>query len=148
VRRLAGRRSRINLKRGGEALLRGLKKIFLTLSFVIFLTGITTARDASAAAIRASAGKATAATAGDEAQPHNRRVRRRRVAARRTGKRGHPMTQSRDDSRPRDAGQQDDAAGQKKTDKVDEANKTQPPAPRPRRRYDPVLQPPEKTRVP
>ncbi|MCA1564739.1 MAG: hypothetical protein LC803_03585 [Acidobacteria bacterium] len=58
------------------------------------------------------------------------------------------MTQPKDDSQPRDAGQQGDAAGQKKVDKVDEAKKTQPPAPRPRRRYDPVLQPPEKTRVP
>jgi hypothetical protein len=59
------------------------------------------------------------------------------------------MTQPKEDSRPRDAGQGGDAAGQKKVDGTDEAKKTQPPAPRwPRRRYDPVLQPPEKTRVP
>jgi hypothetical protein len=59
------------------------------------------------------------------------------------------MTQPKDDSQPSDAGQQDGAAGQKEVNKVDEAKKTEPPAPRrPRRRYDPVLQPPEKTRVP
>jgi len=55
------------------------------------------------------------------------------------------MSQQKDHPQPRAAGQSDDAAKQKQ---IDEAGKKQPPAPRPRRRYDPVLQPPEKTRVP
>ncbi|MDQ1591831.1 MAG: hypothetical protein QOG71_2458 [Pyrinomonadaceae bacterium] len=55
------------------------------------------------------------------------------------------MSETKDDSRPRDSGESDDAAGQKK---VGESRKPEPPAPRPRRRYDPVLQPPEKTRKP
>ncbi len=35
-----------------------------------------------------------------------------------------------------------------KPETIGDAKKTEPPAPRRRRRYDPVLQPPEKTRVP
>ncbi|HYG10274.1 MAG TPA: hypothetical protein VD835_10020 [Pyrinomonadaceae bacterium] len=55
------------------------------------------------------------------------------------------MSEPKDEPQPRDAGQPTDAAGEKK---VDETKNPTPPAPRPRRRYDPVLQPPEKTERP
>lgn len=124
---------------------KGLSKIFLTLSFVMFPPGITAAHEAAESRTAAGAG---AAIVGDQAQTR-RRVRRRR-AARRTTQRGQRMTQPKDNSQPQgDAARQDDAAEQKKADKIGEAGKIQPPVPRrPRRRYDPVLQPPEKTRVP
>ncbi len=122
------------------------------LSFVIFPAGLATSRETATTA------GATVANAGDEGQTRRRRNNsssRRRRHVRRAGKRGRPMTQPTqptpptDNAQPRDAGQREDETGQKRVDVIDEAGKKQPPVPRqPRRRYDPVLQPPEKTRVP
>jgi hypothetical protein len=132
-------------KRGIEALSRSLSKIFLLLSLLMFTGGgIAPARDRAASnAARMSPAAASTRMAGDKAQ-----ARRRRRKTRRTRQRGQRMSQPKDNSPSRDAGQTGDAGEQKKVDKADDAGKKQPPAPRPRRRYDPVLQPPEKTRTP
>jgi hypothetical protein len=102
--------------------------------------GSTPAR--GAAGTPAADGLPTAG-AGDEEAAQQRGKRRSR--RRRNAKRGQRMTQPKDNAKPHAAGESPDAAGQKK---IDEAKKTGPPARWPRRRYDPVLQPPEKTRVP
>ena len=126
---------------GDEALARNLPVIVLTIFLVMFPGGGTPARgttDAPAAAGLSSA------TVGDEEAAQGRG--RRRSRKRRNAKRGQRMSQPKDNEKPHVAGESPDAARQKK---IDEAKKTPPPAPRyPRRRYDPVLQPPERTRVP
>jgi hypothetical protein len=129
------------VSRGGEALARNLPVIVLTIVLVMF-PGSTPARGATGALAGAGAGQPSAAM-GDEEAAQGRG--RRRSRKRRSVKRGQRMSQPKDNAKPHEAGESTDAAGQKK---VDEAKKTQPPAPRPRRRYDPVLQPPERTRVP
>ncbi|MDQ1524553.1 MAG: hypothetical protein QOE47_2477, partial [Pyrinomonadaceae bacterium] len=120
---------------------KNLAKNILMLALLSFPTVNASGSDAAA---RGAAGTtATARDAGDGGQTRRRRTRQRVV--RRTRKRGQRMSETKDDSRPRDSGESDDAAGQKK---VGESQKPELPAPRPRRRYDPVLQPPEKTRKP
>jgi hypothetical protein len=130
------------VSQGGEALARNLPVIVLTILLVMFPGGSTPARGATGALAAAGAGLPSVAV-GDEEAAQGRE--RRRSRKRRNVKRGQRMSQPKDNAKPHEAGESPDAAGQKK---VDEAKKTQPPAPRPRRRYDPVLQPPERTRVP
>ena len=82
----------------------------------------------------------------DQAQTQRRRkIRWRR---RHTGKRVHPMPEQSKDSTPSDAQPELGPTGPKKIDEVKPSQTPPPTARRPKRRYDPVAQPPEKPPVP
>lgn len=112
-------------------------KIVLILSFVLFAVGNAPARDPETSR--------RAVASGDETQTRQSRARRRR---RRTRQRGDRMSQPKDHPPARDAERPGEAGVPKKVEEVKETGKTPRPAPRPRRRYDPVLQPPEKAPTP
>jgi hypothetical protein len=111
-------------------------KIVLILSFVLFAGDDAFARDLETS---------RPAAADGETQTRQSGARRRR---RRTRQRGDRMSQPKDHPPARDAGRPGEAGEPKKVEEVKEGGKTPRPAPRPRRRYDPVLQPPEKAPVP